>query len=76
MREFASLGKRDSWEGVRAVVAGMGVSGFAAADNLKRVLRPAGTGPDAVEPDFTATPALSRLTAFLETKTVWHPKGR
>jgi UDP-N-acetylmuramoylalanine--D-glutamate ligase len=30
----ASLGRRDSWEGVRAVVAGFGVSGFAAADNL------------------------------------------
>ena len=29
-----SLGRRDSWDGVRAVVAGMGVSGFAAADNL------------------------------------------
>ena len=29
-----TLGRRDSWEGVRAVVAGMGVSGFAAADNL------------------------------------------
>jgi UDP-N-acetylmuramoylalanine--D-glutamate ligase len=28
------LGRHDSWEGVRAVVAGMGVSGFAAADNL------------------------------------------
>ncbi|MCW2781865.1 MAG: murD [Marmoricola sp.] len=28
------LGRGDSWEGVRAVVAGMGVSGFAAADNL------------------------------------------
>jgi len=28
------LGRRDSWEGVRAVVAGLGVSGFAAADNL------------------------------------------
>lgn len=28
------LGQRDSWEGVRAVVAGFGVSGFAAADNL------------------------------------------
>jgi hypothetical protein len=48
----------------------------AVADNLKRVLRPAGTGADAVEPDWTATPDLSRLTAFLETKTVWHPKGR
>jgi UDP-N-acetylmuramoylalanine--D-glutamate ligase len=33
-RDFSSLGRRDSWEGVRAVVAGMGVSGFAAADNL------------------------------------------
>lgn len=29
-----ALGRTDSWEGVRAVVAGMGVSGFAAADNL------------------------------------------
>jgi acyl-CoA reductase-like NAD-dependent aldehyde dehydrogenase len=42
----------------------------AAADNLKRVLR-AGDG----EPDWTADPGLTRLTAFLETKTVWHPKG-
>jgi UDP-N-acetylmuramoylalanine--D-glutamate ligase len=30
----SSLGRHDSWEGVRAVVAGFGVSGFAAADNL------------------------------------------
>jgi UDP-N-acetylmuramoylalanine--D-glutamate ligase len=29
-----SLGRHDSWAGVRAVVAGLGVSGFAAADNL------------------------------------------
>jgi acyl-CoA reductase-like NAD-dependent aldehyde dehydrogenase len=49
---------------------------LAAAENLKRVLRPAGTGADAVEPDWSRTPDLSRLTAFLETKTVWHPKGR
>ena len=28
------LGRHDSWEGVRAVVAGFGASGFAAADNL------------------------------------------
>ena len=48
----------------------------AAAENLKRVVRPAGTGTDAVEPDWSATPDLSRMTAFLETKTVWHPKGR
>ncbi|NHA66721.1 aldehyde dehydrogenase family protein [Phycicoccus flavus] len=49
---------------------------LAAAENLKRVLRPGGTGATAVEPDFGPTPDLSRLSAFLETKTVWHPKGR
>ena len=32
--DLDSLGRHDSWQGVRAVVAGMGVSGFAAADNL------------------------------------------
>jgi acyl-CoA reductase-like NAD-dependent aldehyde dehydrogenase len=42
----------------------------AAADNLKRVLRP-GAG----EPDWAADPGLDRMTAFLETKTVWHPVG-
>jgi hypothetical protein len=39
------------------------------------VLRPAGTGPDAVEPDWRADPGLTRIRAFVETKTVWHPKG-
>lgn len=29
-----SLGRHDSWDGVRAVVAGFGAAGFAAADNL------------------------------------------
>ncbi|MFJ8646359.1 aldehyde dehydrogenase family protein [Streptomyces sp. NPDC093546] len=44
---------------------------IAAADNLKRVLR-----PEAVDgEDFTADPGTRRLTAFLETKTVWHPTG-
>jgi acyl-CoA reductase-like NAD-dependent aldehyde dehydrogenase len=42
----------------------------AAAGNLKRVLRP---GVDAV--DWAADPGLHRMTALLETKTVWHPKG-
>ncbi|MFF8842595.1 aldehyde dehydrogenase family protein [Streptomyces sp. NPDC015127] len=42
----------------------------AAADNLKRVLR-----PQAVDNDWWATPGTHRLTAFLETKTVWHPTG-
>jgi acyl-CoA reductase-like NAD-dependent aldehyde dehydrogenase len=42
----------------------------AAAENVKRVLRrPAAT------PDWTADPGTRRLTAFLETKTVWHPIG-
>ena len=39
-----------------------------AAENLKRVLRPASE-------DWLAEPALTRMTAFLETKTVWHPIG-
>ncbi|MCX4883215.1 aldehyde dehydrogenase family protein [Streptomyces sp. NBC_00847] len=42
---------------------------IAAADNLKRVLR-----PQPVD-DWTATPGIDRMTAFLETKTVWHPTG-
>ncbi|MFG2450711.1 aldehyde dehydrogenase family protein [Streptomyces sp. NPDC048512] len=41
---------------------------IAAADNLKRVVR-----PQAV--DYARTPGTERLTAFLETKTVWHPTG-
>jgi UDP-N-acetylmuramoylalanine--D-glutamate ligase len=32
--DLSGIGRHDSWDGVRAVVAGMGVSGFAAADNL------------------------------------------
>ncbi|MEU7280155.1 aldehyde dehydrogenase family protein [Streptomyces sp. NPDC045431] len=44
---------------------------IAAADNLKRVLRPAAVDGE----DFTADPGTRRLTAFLETKTVWHPTG-
>lgn len=34
MIDPTTLGRRDSWEGVRAVVAGFGASGYAAADNL------------------------------------------
>lgn len=44
-------------------------------DNLKRVLRPTGSGDSAVEADWSADPDLRRMRAFLETKTVWHPKG-
>jgi len=42
----------------------------AAADNLKRVVR-----APAAEPDWAAEPPLTAMTAFLETKTVWHPRG-
>jgi acyl-CoA reductase-like NAD-dependent aldehyde dehydrogenase len=42
----------------------------AAADNLKRVRRPADPADD-----WTVDPGLDRLTTFLETKTVWHPVG-
>ncbi|MEU2441712.1 aldehyde dehydrogenase family protein [Streptomyces rubradiris] len=41
---------------------------IAAADNLKRVLRPQPV-------DYFETPGIDRMTAFLETKTVWHPTG-
>ncbi|MEU5614204.1 aldehyde dehydrogenase family protein [Streptomyces sparsogenes] len=40
----------------------------AAADNLKRVVRPQPV-------DWSADPGTGRLLAFLETKTVWHPMG-
>ncbi|MFD9812907.1 aldehyde dehydrogenase family protein [Streptomyces sp. NPDC059080] len=40
----------------------------AAADNLKRVRRPAPV-------DWSADPGTGRLLSFLETKTVWHPMG-
>ncbi|GGM84644.1 aldehyde dehydrogenase [Lentzea pudingi] len=40
-----------------------------AAGTVKRVLR------NKAGEDFTATPDMSRLRAYLETKTVWHPMG-
>ncbi|MFD7432474.1 aldehyde dehydrogenase family protein [Streptomyces sp. NPDC059818] len=46
----------------------------AAADNLKRVLRPQAVD-GASGADWSADPGTHRLTAFLETKTVWHPTG-
>jgi acyl-CoA reductase-like NAD-dependent aldehyde dehydrogenase len=42
---------------------------IAAAENLKRVLRPR---PDA---NWNGEPGIERMLAFLESKTVWHPKG-
>ena len=40
----------------------------AAADTIKRVVRPIST-------DWTASPGLDRLSSFVEFKTVWHPIG-
>jgi hypothetical protein len=40
----------------------------AAADNVKRVYIPD-------DSDFEDEPGTERLTAFVETKTVWHPVG-
>ncbi|MEU0359471.1 aldehyde dehydrogenase family protein [Streptomyces cyaneofuscatus] len=50
---------------------------IAAADNLKRVLRPLPAEADGSDAsaDWLAAPGTHRLTAFLETKTVWHPTG-
>jgi len=42
----------------------------AAAENLKRVVR-----PPAEPVDWTVDPGIARMTPFLEVKTVWHPKG-
>ncbi|ETK34166.1 aldehyde dehydrogenase family protein [Microbispora sp. ATCC PTA-5024] len=41
-----------------------------AAENLKRVVR-----PPVAPVDWLADPGTDRMTAFLETKTVWHPIG-
>ena len=42
----------------------------AAADNVKRVMRPAGDSED-----WAADPDPQRILAFTELKTVWHPVG-
>ena len=60
MPDPARLGRHDSWEGVRAAVAGFGVSGFAAADNLTHV----GATVTAVADD--ATPAQLERAELLE----------
>jgi acyl-CoA reductase-like NAD-dependent aldehyde dehydrogenase len=42
----------------------------AAADNLKRVIR-----PRSADGDWAGSPSLHRMHGYLETKTVWHPTG-
>ena len=61
---------------VRGAIGATGVTWadleLAAAENVKRVLRPAGD----TEPDATPVPdGPGRILFFTETKTVWHPKG-
>jgi acyl-CoA reductase-like NAD-dependent aldehyde dehydrogenase len=53
---------------------------IAAADNVKRVYLPSEhpsgrASTNHSEPDWSADPGTSRLAAFVETKTVWHPIG-
>jgi len=55
--------------GAEAAAPAKAVAG-AAAENLKRVVR-----PPAAPGDWTADPGSERMAAFVETKTVWHPKG-
>lgn len=60
MTDPTTLGRHDSWEGVRAVVAGFGASGFAAADNLTHL----GARVTALADD--ATPAQLEKAELLE----------
>lgn len=57
----ALLGRHDDWSGVRAVVAGFGVSGFAAADNLLFL------GADVTALDERSTPEKAEKAELLET---------
>ena len=59
-RDPEPLRRSDSWDGVRAVVAGFGVSGFAAADNLTHL------GADVTALADTATPAQLEKAELLE----------
>ena len=60
---LAQMGQLVEWE-----LAADGELEVAAADNLKRVLRPVPT-------DWAAEPTLERMLKLVETKTVWHPVG-
>lgn len=58
--DLDSLGRHDNWEQVRAVVAGMGVSGFAAADNLTHI------GASVIGLDEAVTDARREQATLLE----------
>ena len=59
--DLDALGRQTPWDGVRAVVAGFGVSGFAAADNLLFL------GADVTALDETSTSESAEKAALLET---------
>ncbi len=58
--DLGALGRQDSWTGVRAVVAGMGVSGFAAADTLTHL------GAQVTALDEASTPEREEKATLLE----------
>ncbi|MCL8251847.1 Mur ligase family protein, partial [Aeromicrobium fastidiosum] len=58
--DISTLGRESSWEGVRAAVGGLGVSGFAAADTLQHL------GADVVALDDGDDDALREKATLLE----------
>ncbi len=58
--DISSLGRESSWEGVRAAVGGLGVSGFAAADTLQHL------GADVIALDDGDDDALREKATLLE----------
>ncbi|MET1063183.1 MAG: UDP-N-acetylmuramoyl-L-alanine--D-glutamate ligase [Aeromicrobium sp.] len=59
-RDVTTLGRESSWEGVRAAVGGLGVSGFAAADTLQHL------GADVVVLEDGDNDALREKATLLE----------
>ena len=59
--DLDGLGRASDWSGVRAVVAGFGVSGFAAADNLLFL------GAQVTALDEVSTPERAEKAILLET---------
>jgi UDP-N-acetylmuramoylalanine--D-glutamate ligase len=58
--DLGALGRETSWEGVRAAVGGLGVSGFAAADTLQHL------GADVIAMDDGDDDALREKATLLE----------
>ncbi|MET0447741.1 MAG: UDP-N-acetylmuramoyl-L-alanine--D-glutamate ligase [Aeromicrobium sp.] len=58
--DIGALGRESSWEGVRAAVGGLGVSGFAAADTLQHL------GADVIALDDGDDDALREKATLLE----------